>query len=232
LPSEDDEVQKILKSLQDLASLERETAAAETNLFGVLRDRMSPVARYGDPIPIKYRVLNFKTERQVEQMTYLPEGFPTTEGAKPLLALAVVDNYGILDLEPSVNGEEPQSGQYSGECLYLSWDRKWIMAERSGAYSGETGASNEWDARCRILSDRALLDRYALEAVADGLLATTNKIWERVSPRMEALKRRFAKVEKVASDMAKMKGFSRETGSLEKQPEAERPLTRSKILGS
>ncbi|HEY1264553.1 MAG TPA: hypothetical protein VGF06_13590 [Terriglobales bacterium] len=231
MPDQEDEVQKVLRALQDLASLERETAVAETNLFGVLRDRLSPVARYGDPIPIKYRVLNYNTERQSEQTAYLPEGFPTTEGAKPLLALAVIDTYGIVDIEAGKEAEAPAQGHYAGECLYLSWDRKWILAERTGAFSGKIGASNEWEAHCRILSDRALLDRYPLESVADGLLATTNKIWERVSPRMEALKRRFAKVEKVAGDMARLKGFSRETGPPEGAA-GEPPLTRKKVLGS
>lgn len=233
MQDEKDEVLKILRALQDLASLERETAVAETNLFGVLRDRMSPVARYGDPIMVKYRVLNYKTDRQTEQATYLPEGFPTTEGAKPLLALAVIDNYAVLDrLEPSAKDGPRLSRQYAGECLFLSWDRKWILAERTGSYSDEPGASNEWEARCRIISDRALLDRYSLETVADGLLASTNKIWERVSPRMEALKRRFAKVEKVADDMSKLKGFSREAGppSLSTEPKEMRRVT--KTLGS
>lgn len=230
MAGEEEHIQKILQSLNDLASMERQASTAEINLLGTLRDRMSPVARYGDPIVVKYRVLNFKTDKQSEQTAFLPEGFPTMEGTKPLLALPVLDNYTMVNAAAAGQQGKSQSGEYAGDCLFLSIDRKWILAERTGAFSREVDSSSDWEASCKLIPDRVLLERYSLETVADGLLAVTNKVWMKVSPRMDALKKRFEKVEQVSSDLAKLKAAPREEPKKESVVEPGRQHRQSKTI--
>ena len=203
---QEDNVHRAVSSLRELASLETETLAAEINLLGVLRDRISPAARYGDQVPIKFRKLRQKMDNESEQIACLSDGFPFTETGKALTALLVIDKYSTVEIQPGQPGGEG-SGQYVGERLYLTPDRKWILAERMGAYTHEPGATNEWDASCRIVSDRSLLEKFSLDAISEGLFAATNRVWEKLSPRMEALKRRFDKVGEVSSALSRLKAF-------------------------
>jgi hypothetical protein len=200
---EKDPVATALASIQELVSLESRTYAAETNAFGLLRERLAPAARYGEPIQIRYRRLHYQTPREAEQWGYLPEGFLYSDSGKLLSALLVVDNYTLVEIP---NPDAPRIGQYTGDRLYLTKDGKWIFAERVGAFSEEPGSSSQWDAQCRGVSDRALLERYSLEVVTEGLFAATNKIWEKISPRLEALKKRCERVEQVSSALSKLKG--------------------------
>jgi hypothetical protein len=70
-----------------------------------------------------------------------------------------------------------------------------------------------------------VLDRYSVEVVTSGLFAATNKVWERLSPRMEALKKRYEKVVEVSDMLAKFTGFPPEE-SIPAAPERKRKLTR------
>ena len=97
MPDEDN-VHRAVASLRELASLETETLAAEINLLGVLRDRIASAARYGDPIPIKFRKLQQETESASEQVVFLPEGYPFTETGRPLPGLLVIDRYGEFEI--------------------------------------------------------------------------------------------------------------------------------------
>lgn len=191
-------------SLHELSALESETLAAEIHLLGQLRDRISPAARYADKIPTKYRRSNHKTEAESEQTSFLGEGFPFSEGGKPLSGLLVVDKFASVEIEPGSQG----SGQYVGERLYLTHDRKWIIAERVGAYSGTLGSTSEWEASCRIVTDRSLLEHYTIETISDGLFNATNKLWEKLTPRMEALKKRAEKAHQVSTALVNMKSPS------------------------
>jgi hypothetical protein len=89
--------------------------------------------------------------------------------------------------------------------LYLTHDRKWILAERIGAFSTEPNATNEWEASCRIIADRLLLERYSLDTITEGLFAATDRLWNRMSPRMDALKRRYDRVGQVSSALARLR---------------------------
>ena len=192
-------------SLHELSALESETLAAEIHLLGQLRDRISPAARYADKIPTKYRRTSHKTESESEQSNFLGEGFPFSDGGKPLTGLLVVDKFSEVEIEPGVNGTEG-SGQYVGERLYLTHDRKWIITERVGAYSGVFGSTSEWEASCRIVTDLSLLEHYSIETISDGRFNATNKLWEKLTPRMEALKKRAEKAHQVSScSLATMK---------------------------
>ena len=113
-----------------------------------MRDRISPAARFGDTIPHKYR----KVRPELEQITYLGEGFPFTEGGKHITALLVIDRYSTVELEGAAR---EGAGQYVGERLYLTHDRKWILAERVGAFSNEQNGTNEWEASCRIIAQQS-----------------------------------------------------------------------------
>ena len=126
-------------------------------------------------------------EGESEQAEYLVEGFPFAERGKPLTGLLVIDRYSIGELEPGK--DDTMSGHYRGERVYLTYDRKWIFAERVGTYSGTSGSTSEWEATCRIVTDRSLLEHYSMDVVTDGLFEATNKLWEKLSPRMEALKK-------------------------------------------
>ena len=194
-------------SLHELSALETETLAAEIHLLGQLRDRISPAARFADRIPTKYRRTSHKTEGESEQTSFLAEGFPFSDVGKPLTALLVIDKFASVELEPGSQGSEG-GGQYVGERLYLTHDRKWIITERVGAYSGAFGSSSEWEASCRIVTDRSLLEHYSIETISDGLFNATNKLWEKLTPRMEALKKRAEKAHQVSSALANMKSVA------------------------
>jgi hypothetical protein len=204
---EEVEVNQAVASLQKLSALESETLAAEINLLGMLRDRLSPAAHYSDKIQTRYRKLRYGGEAGSEQTVFLQDGFPFIESGKPLVALLVIDRYGNVELESARPGEAA-SGQYVGERLYLTHDRKWILAERVGAYREATGGTNEWEANCRIVTDRSLLERYSLDAITEGLFAATNKLWEKLSPRMAALKKRSEKAHQVIATLARSKPAS------------------------
>jgi hypothetical protein len=200
-------VQISVVSLHELSALESETLAAEIHLLGQLRDRISPAARYADKIPTRYRRLNHKTEGESEQTSFLGEGFPFSDGGKPLTGLLIIDKFASVQIEPGSQSSDG-SGQYVGERLYLTHDRKWIITERVGAYSGALGSHSEWEASCRIVTDRSLLEHYSIETISDGLFNATNKLWEKLTPRMEALKKRAEKAHQVSSALANMKSLS------------------------
>ena len=222
---EEEIVCRAIYSLQELSALETQTLATEINLLGLLRDRISPAALNGDKIQIKYRKLPYKPASEAGQATYLSQGFPFTEQGKPLLALLVIDGFDIVQVEPS-QGNDGGSGQYVGERLHLTHDRKWILAERFGAYGDKNGAANEWEATCRIVTDRTLLEHYSLEAISEGLFAATNKLWDRLTPRMEALRKRSEKASQVSGALSQMKNLrielSKETPEQEPQPKKEK----------
>jgi hypothetical protein len=191
-------IDEALLSLQDLASFESSTVAAETNVLGILRHRVAPAARFGEAVAIKYRRLHYKTAKEMEHSEYLPEGFPLSEGHHPLSALLVVDCYSVVDVE------KPDAARYVGERLYLSRDKRWIIAERVGPCSEAKGASSEWVATCKAVTDRALLDRFALETVIQGLFTATNKVWESLSPRMDAIRLRAEKVQQIVEVLSQL----------------------------
>ena len=194
-------------SLHELSALETETLAAEIHLLGQLRDRISPAARFADKIPTKYRRTSHKTSSEAEQTSFLAEGFPFSDVGKPLTALLVIDKFASVELDAGPEGSEG-GGHYVGERLYLTHDRKWIITERVGAYSGTLGSNSEWEASCRIVTDRSLLEHYSIETISDGLFNATNKLWEKLTPRMEALKKRAEKAHQVSNALASMKSAS------------------------
>lgn len=200
---EPEKVRGAVSALQELASMETQTLAAEINILGLLRDRISPAAKFGDKIQIRYSRLHFKTEREAEQSGYLTEGFPATDRGKFLAALLVLDNYVTIERETAGTG--PSVGQYAGDRLYLTKDKKWIVSERVGAYSEDAGSSSQWDAHCRALSDHTLHERYSVELVAEALFAATNKLWEKLSPKMDTLKKRHDKVGEISGILANLK---------------------------
>ncbi len=196
-----------VSSLHELSALETETLAAEIHLLGQLRDRISPAARYADKIPTKYRRTDHKTEAESEQTNFLGEGFPFSDRGKPLTGLLVVDKFSVVEVEPGAEGSQG-NGQYVGERLYLTHDRKWIIAERVGAYSSALGSVSEWEASCRIVTDRSLLEHYPIDIITDGLFEATNKLWEKLTPRIQALKKRVDKAHQVSSALANLKSLS------------------------
>lgn len=199
-------VQNAVSALRELASLETQTFAAELNVFGLLRDRISPAARYGEKIIVKYRRLNYKTDREIEDAGYLPEGFPTSDTGKPITSLLIIDNYSTQEIESGSSDSQLLAGHYVGDRLFLTRDRKWILAERVGAFSEAAGSTSEWEAHCRALSDRALLERHPLETITEGLFAATNRLWENLSPRMDAMKKRHEKVNEISTVLSRLGG--------------------------
>jgi hypothetical protein len=206
------DVQRAISALRELTSLETQTLVAEMNLIGLLRDRISAAARYGDTIQTEFRRLNYKTATEAEQAAFLGEGFPFKDGGKPLSALLVIDHYST-QATPGKDPSEPASGQYIGERLYLTMEKKWIVVERAGGYSEATGSVSEWQATCRNISDRNLLDRYPLESVTEGLFAAANRLCKSISPRIEALKKRYEKAGQVASLVTNLKSFPSEAAA-------------------
>ncbi len=214
------DLQTALVSFRDLASLETQTVASEMNLIGLLRDRLSPAARYGDPIQTRYRRVRYKLAGESETFGNLSEGFSfkengrPVEGGKPLTALLALDNYSTIEVAAS-GGEPsgPKTGQYVGERLYLTRDKKWILAERLGAFSEEPGSTSEWNAECRVLADRILLEQYSLETITKGLLNSTNKLWEKLNPRMDSIKKRHDKIGEISELLSTLKSFPPTEGS-------------------
>jgi len=203
------DVQRAISALRELTALETQTLVAEMNLIGLLRDRISSAARYGDTIQTEFRRLNYKTRTEGEQAGYLGEGFPFKEGGKPLNALLVIDNYSTQEA-PAADPAEPAGGQYIGERLYLTMEKKWIIAERAGGYSEAAGSVSEWRAACRNISDRHLLERYPLETITEGLFAAANRLCKSISPRIEELKKRYEKAGQVANLVTNLKSFPSE----------------------
>jgi hypothetical protein len=195
-------LQKSIVSIHQLSSLESETLLAEISLLGQLRDRLSPAARFAAKIQTKFYRKGQNTE--TEQAEYLVEGFPFAQRGNPLTGLLVIDHYSTT---PSTGSDARSGGQYSGERLYLTHDRKWILAERFGFYSETNGSSSEWEATCRIVTDRSLLERYSIDAVTDGLFEATNQLWENLSPRMEGLKKRSQKARQISGELERMKSL-------------------------
>jgi hypothetical protein len=219
----EDNIQLSIASLHQLTSLESETLAAEIHLLGQLRDRISPAARFAPKIQTKFRRTNHKMETESEQSDYLVEGFPFAERGKALTGLLVIDKYATVEGELGKDAMK-LSGQYAGERLYLTHDRKWILAERVGTYSEMSGSTSEWEATCRIVTDRSLLERYSIDTITDGLFEATNKLWEKLSPRMEALKKRSEKAYQVSSKMAQLKALPKlRFGAEAKPPAPEKP---------
>jgi hypothetical protein len=216
-------IQLSIVSLQQLSSLETETLAAEIHLLGQMRDRLSPTARFADKILTKYHRKKQNTAEEYEHIDYLVEGFPFVERGKPLTGLLVIDKYSTVESDPEGNIVVP-GGQYAGERLYLTHDRKWILAERVGAYSETTGASSEWEATCRIVTDRSLLERYSIDAITEGLFEATNKLWDKLSPRMEALKKRSLKAHQISSKLTQLKSLPKlRFDQPPTQPEPQKP---------
>ena len=207
-PEKEDILQGLAASVEELAILESQTLAAEVNLIGMLRERMSPAARHGGTIQIAYRRLHYKTEQEVEELGYLTEGSPTTEGGKPLSGLLVIDKYSTADLSSATEESSPRIGQYTGQRLYLSSDKRWVLAERVGEYSEAVASISQWSARCKFLTDRNLLDSYSVASVSDGLFAAANQVRERLSSQLDSLKKRSEKVSEVSSVLAKLRSLS------------------------
>jgi hypothetical protein len=199
-------LQRSIASIHQLSSLESETLLAEIHLLGQLRDRLSPAARFAAKIQTKYHRKNQKTETESEHAEYLVEGFPFAQRGNPLTGLLVIDQYSTVP-QGTAGSETKSGGQYLGERLYLTHDRKWILAERFGFYSETSGSSSEWEATCRIVTDRSLLERYSIDAITDGLFEATNQLWENLSPRLEALKKRSQKAHLISSELAQMKSL-------------------------
>ena len=215
-------IQLSIVSLQQLSSLETETLAAEIHLLGQMRDRLSPTARFADKILTKYHRKKQNTAEEYEHIDYLVEGFPFVERGKPLTGLLVIDKYSTVESDPEGNIVVP-GGQYAGERLYLTHDRKWILAERVGAYSKTIGASSEREATCRIVTDRSLLERYSIDAITEGLFEATNKLWDKLSPRMEALKKRSQKAHQISNKLSQLKALPKLRFDEPAQPEPQKP---------
>jgi hypothetical protein len=187
-------------AVQELLSLEARTVVAEVNVLGPLRERIAPLARCGENVQTKYRRFGRKTDKETEQSSYLPDGFPSANSGASLTALLIVDYYGTIQLPSPDPSDGAEIGQYTGERLYLTKEKRWVFAERVGTYSEEAGSSSQWDAECRVISDRAVIERYSLETVADSLNAATDKILKEISPRLEALKERASRAAKRAQE--------------------------------
>ena len=198
-------IDETLLSMQDLASFELNTLTAETNILGDLRHRVSPAARYGENVAIRYQRLHHQTAKAMEHYEYLREGFPLTEGSQPLAALLVVDQYNVVDLELPAGQNGSSAARYAGERLYLSRDKRWILAERTGPCLETKGSSSEWVATCKALTDRTLLDSFSLETVIQGLFTATNRVWEELSPRMDAIRLRSEKVQQIVEMLNKLR---------------------------
>ena len=215
-------IQLSIASLHQLSSLETDTLAAEIHLLGQMRDRLSPAARFADKIQTKYHKGKQNTPEEFEQSDFLVEGFPFADRGKPLTGLLVIDKYATVQIDPE---QDPMQagGQYAGERLYLTHDRKWILAERVGSYSETIGSSSEWEATCRIVTDRSLLERYSIDTVTDGLFEATNKLWDKLSPRVEALKKRSQKAHQISNKLSQLKALPKLRFDEPAQPEPQKP---------
>ena len=197
-----DEVGSAVAAIQELVRLESQTIASEMNALGLMRERIAPAARFGDWIQVKYRRFRFKSEREAEQWGYLPTGFPFSDSGGLLTALLVLDNFGVTEIP--TQEASAASGHYTGDRLYLMKEKKWILAERVGVYSEEEGSSSQWDAQCRVLSDRALLERYSVETVTQALFSSATKIMEKITPRLDTLKERATQAEEITGVLSKL----------------------------
>jgi CheY-like chemotaxis protein len=183
---------KIFGQLKEMEALESATLAGELRTLTLFRDLMSGAARHGKPVPIGYRRTGYKTQREAEDWTYLPEGYPLSDGKNPQLALfaAKVDRFD--ESVQSVAADEWGCTQSRIDCLYLLPDKKWLLVEQSGVNSDQPGSSSWFDAQYRLVSDRAVLSRFSLEAISERLLASMEELSRSLTPRMGALKQRSA----------------------------------------
>jgi hypothetical protein len=224
----EDDIQVSITSLHRLSHLETETLSTEVHLLGQLRDRLSLAARYAGQIQTKFRKVYLAESEQTE---YLLEGFPFADRGKPLTGLLVIDKYSLVELESGSEGAA--NGQYAGERLYLTHDRKWILAERVGAFSETKGSTSEWEATCRIMTDRSLLEHYTMDVVTDGLFEAINKLWEKLTPRMDALKKRSDKAQQVTKKLAQLKSTPQQRfGGEAKDPVSQTPKDIAAMAGA
>lgn len=206
-----DAIQKLLTvargisgQVRQIESLEARTVSGELALLALLRELLSPAAAFGKPVPISYRRANYKTPIESEHWTYLPEGFPLDEGAGHLLALQAVDHAASEELHSKKEGGGCE--QYICDCLYLLKDRKWLLVERFGTHATQVGSNCGFDAQCKIVTDRSLIGRFSISAIAEGLLASTNELTESLGSRAHQLKRRASVADEYAD---KLRGLIR-----------------------
>jgi CheY-like chemotaxis protein len=181
---------KLFGRLKEMEALEATTLAGELRTLALFRDLMSGAARHGRPVPISYRRTDCKTPREAEDWTYLPEGYPLSDGKNPLLALFAAENDRSKELDQNAAADEWGCTQTRSDCLYLLPDKKWLIVERSGVNSDQAGSSSWFDAQYRLVSDRAVLGRFSLEAISERLLASMDELSRSLTPRMGALKQR------------------------------------------
>jgi hypothetical protein len=68
-----------------------------------------------------------------------------------------------------------------------------------------------------------LLERYSIDAITDGLFEATNKLWDKLSPRMEALKKRSQKAHQISSKLTQLKSLPKLRFDEPAQPELQKP---------
>jgi hypothetical protein len=199
---QNDEVAAAVAAIQELVKLESQTIASEMNALGLMRERIAPAARFGDWIQTRYRRFRYRTDREAEQWGYLPTGFPFSDSGGLLTALLVLDNF--TTVETPVADAAARSGHYTGDRLYLMKEKKWILAERVGVYSEEEGSASQWDAQCRVIADRVLLERYSVEVITQALFSSATKIMEKVTPRLDTLKERASQAQEITGVLSKL----------------------------
>jgi CheY-like chemotaxis protein len=183
---------KLFGQLKELEDLEATTLAGELRTLALFRDLMSSAARHGKPVPISYRRTGYKTTAEAEEWTYLPEGYPLSDGKNPLLALFAAENDRAEEVDQNMTADEWGCTQSRTDCLYLLPDKKWLIVERSGVNSDQSGSSSWFDSQYRLVSDRAVLSKFSIESISERLLASMEELARSMAPRMSALKQRFA----------------------------------------
>ncbi|HWF03248.1 MAG TPA: response regulator [Candidatus Angelobacter sp.] len=183
---------KLFGQLKELDALEATTLAGELRTLALFRDLMSGAARHGKPVPISYRRTGYKTPQEAEDWTYLPEGYPLNESKNSLLALFAAENDRSQEVQQDAAGDEWGCRQSRTDCLYLLADKKWLIVERSGVYSDQTGSSSWFDSQYRLVSDRAVIGRFAIQDISVRLLESMEELARSVTTRMGGLKQRSA----------------------------------------
>jgi CheY-like chemotaxis protein len=183
---------QLFGQLKEMEALEATTLAGELRTLALFRDLMSGAARHGKPVPISYRRTGYKTPKEAEDWTYLPEGYPLSDGKNPMLALFAAENDRSKEVDQNMAGDEWGCTQSRTDCLYLLPDKKWLIVEVSGVNSDQLGSSSWFDSQYRLVSDRAVLGRFSIEAISERLLASMEELARSVTPRMGVLKQRSA----------------------------------------
>jgi CheY-like chemotaxis protein len=183
---------KLFGQLKELDALEATTLAGELRTLALFRDLMSGAAKHGKPVPISYRRTGYKTPQEAEDWTYLPEGYPLIESKNSLLALLAAENDRSQEVQQDTGGDDWGCVQSRTDCLYLLADKKWLIVERSGVYSDQTGSSSWFDSQYRLVSDRAVIGRFAIQAISLRLLESMEELSRSVTTRMGGLKQRSA----------------------------------------